>query len=67
MRIGGVIASPEAFRDAAGRFAELGFTDLVVPWPRSDAPFAGDVGTLELIAAEARAQGDGRERNAESP
>jgi alkanesulfonate monooxygenase SsuD/methylene tetrahydromethanopterin reductase-like flavin-dependent oxidoreductase (luciferase family) len=67
MRIGGVIASPESFRDAAGRFAELGFTDLVVPWPRSDAPFAGDVGTLELIAAEARAQGDGRERNAESP
>jgi alkanesulfonate monooxygenase SsuD/methylene tetrahydromethanopterin reductase-like flavin-dependent oxidoreductase (luciferase family) len=67
MRIGGVIASPESFRDAAGRFAQLGFTDLVVPWPRSDAPFAGDVGTLELIAAEARAQGDGRERNAESP
>jgi alkanesulfonate monooxygenase SsuD/methylene tetrahydromethanopterin reductase-like flavin-dependent oxidoreductase (luciferase family) len=67
MRISGVTASLEAFRDAAGRFDELGVTDLVLPWPRRAAPFAGDLGTLELIAAEARAQGDGRERNAESP
>jgi alkanesulfonate monooxygenase SsuD/methylene tetrahydromethanopterin reductase-like flavin-dependent oxidoreductase (luciferase family) len=67
MRISGVTDSPEAFRDAAGRFHELGFTDLVVPWPRPEDPFAGDLGTLEAIAAEARAQGDGRERNAESP
>ena len=67
MRISGVTASLEAFRDAAGRFDELGVTDIVVPWPRRAAPFAGDLGTLELIAAEARAQGDVRERNAESP
>jgi alkanesulfonate monooxygenase SsuD/methylene tetrahydromethanopterin reductase-like flavin-dependent oxidoreductase (luciferase family) len=67
MRISGVTASLEAFRDAAGRFDELGVTDLVLPWPRRAAPFAGDLGTLELIAAEARAQGDVRERNAESP
>jgi hypothetical protein len=28
MRISGVTASPEAFRDAVGRFEELGVTDL---------------------------------------
>jgi alkanesulfonate monooxygenase SsuD/methylene tetrahydromethanopterin reductase-like flavin-dependent oxidoreductase (luciferase family) len=56
MRISGATDSLEAFRDAAGRFRELGFTDLVVPWPRSNDPFAGDVGTLEMIAGEVRAQ-----------
>ncbi len=64
MRVGGATASPAAFRDAAGRFAELGFTDLVIPWPRADAPFAGDATTFELIAAEARAARDGIELNA---
>jgi alkanesulfonate monooxygenase SsuD/methylene tetrahydromethanopterin reductase-like flavin-dependent oxidoreductase (luciferase family) len=67
MRISGVTASPEAFRDAVGRFDELGVTDIVVPWPRRAAPFAGDLGTLEVIAAEARPRGGGRERKAESP
>lgn len=67
MRISGVTASPEAFRDAVGRFAELGVTDIVVPWPRRAAPFAGDLGTLEVIAAEARPRGGGMERKAESP
>lgn len=52
VRVGGVTASVEAFRDAAGRFAELGFRDLVVPWPRAQDPFAGDLRTLEAIAAE---------------
>jgi hypothetical protein len=64
MLIGGATASPEAFRDAVGRLAELGFTDLVIPWPRATALFAGDTGTLLLVAAEARAHGDDRERNA---
>jgi len=64
MRIGGATASPEAFRDAVGRFAQLGFTDLVIPWPQANTPFAADAGTLELVAAEARTRGDERERNA---
>ena len=67
MRISGVTASPEAFRDAVGRFAELGVTDIVVPWPRRAAPFAGDLGTLEVIAAEARVRGGRVEGQAKSP
>jgi alkanesulfonate monooxygenase SsuD/methylene tetrahydromethanopterin reductase-like flavin-dependent oxidoreductase (luciferase family) len=54
VRISGVTDSPEAFRRAAGRFEELGFTDLVVPWPRSQGPFGGDLGALEMVATEAR-------------
>ena len=63
MRIGGVTASPETFRDAVGRLAQLGLTDLVISWPRASAPFAGDAGTLEMVAAEARARGDDSERD----
>jgi alkanesulfonate monooxygenase SsuD/methylene tetrahydromethanopterin reductase-like flavin-dependent oxidoreductase (luciferase family) len=46
------LASVDAFRDAAGRYAEAGFTDLVIHWPRSADPFAGDIGVLERIASE---------------
>ena len=46
------VASVEAFRDVAGRYAESGFTDLVVHWPRPDEPFAGDEAALERIAAD---------------
>jgi alkanesulfonate monooxygenase SsuD/methylene tetrahydromethanopterin reductase-like flavin-dependent oxidoreductase (luciferase family) len=51
------LASVEAFRDALGRHAELGFTDLVVHWPRGDEPFRGDRAVLERIAAEGWATG----------
>lgn len=50
--IGGVLDSAEAFRDAEGVFAELGFTDLVVHWPRPQFPFRGSVEVLERIAEE---------------
>ena len=50
--ITGVTDSPAAFRDAAGRFGELGTTDLVVPWPRSEEPYAGDELVMEAIAGE---------------
>ena len=46
------LASVEAFRDSAGRYAEMGFTDLVVHWPRPADPFAEASGVLERIAAE---------------
>ena len=29
--------------------AAVGITDLVVPWPRSSEPYAGDVATFEKI------------------
>ena len=41
--------SIESFRDAIGRYAEAGVTDLVVHWPRSAEPYAGDVETFEEI------------------
>ncbi len=43
--------SVEAFHDVAGRFAEMGFTDLVVHWPQDRAPFAGRLSVLETLAA----------------
>lgn len=46
------LASVEAFRDVAGRYADAGFSDLVVHWPRADEPFAADIAVLERVAAE---------------
>jgi alkanesulfonate monooxygenase SsuD/methylene tetrahydromethanopterin reductase-like flavin-dependent oxidoreductase (luciferase family) len=46
------LTSVEAFRDVAGRYAEAGFTDLVIHWPRQHEPFAGDEALLERIAAD---------------
>ncbi|PWI42283.1 LLM class flavin-dependent oxidoreductase [Streptomyces sp. ICBB 8177] len=50
--VGGVLDSVEAFRDATGRFAELGFTDVVVHWPRPSFPYEGRPEVLEEIARE---------------
>lgn len=35
-------AGVDAFEHAVGRAADLGFTDVVCPWPRSSKPYAGD-------------------------
>ncbi len=43
------LGSVEAFRETAGRYAEVGVTDLVVHWPRPEGPFAGDLATFERI------------------
>lgn len=48
--VGGVLDSPAAFAEAGGRFAELGFDDLVVHWPRDSFPHAGRLAVLEAIA-----------------
>ena len=48
------LSSLEAYRDAVGRAGELGFTDVVVHYPRSEGIYAGDVETLEAVAAEPR-------------
>lgn len=46
------LSSAEAFADAAGRAAELGFTDLVVHWPRSGEPYQGREAVLEQVVDE---------------
>ncbi|GAA0240041.1 LLM class flavin-dependent oxidoreductase [Saccharothrix mutabilis subsp. mutabilis] len=46
------LSSVERFRDAAGRAAELGFTDVVVHWPRGDGPYAGREAVVERVAEE---------------
>jgi alkanesulfonate monooxygenase SsuD/methylene tetrahydromethanopterin reductase-like flavin-dependent oxidoreductase (luciferase family) len=48
--VGGVLDSVESFVDASGVFAELGFTDLVVHWPRNSFPYQGKLEVLEGIA-----------------
>jgi len=45
------LSSLETFTDAAGRAQELGFTDLVVHWPRRDGVYAGDERMLDEVAA----------------
>lgn len=44
------LASVEAFEDSRGRYAELGFTDLVVHQPRAEDPFAAQLSVLEAVA-----------------
>jgi len=46
------LASFQAFQDTAERYAELGFTDLVVHWPRAEGVFQGEPEVLERIASE---------------
>ena len=43
------LVSSEAFRDTVGRYADVGVTDLVVPWPRAEPPYAADLGVFEQI------------------
>ena len=43
------LESKGAFADVVGRYAEMGFTDVVVHWPRPSGPYAGDVETFERI------------------
>ncbi|MFJ6985933.1 MULTISPECIES: LLM class flavin-dependent oxidoreductase [unclassified Streptomyces] len=50
--VGGVLDSVESYRDAVGRFGELGVTDLVVHWPRASFPYEGDPRVLEAVAEE---------------
>lgn len=56
-RIEGVTESVETYRDACGRFGEVGVTDLVVHWPRPDFPYQGSVDVLEDIAASVLSSG----------
>ena len=52
------LASLAAFEDFAGRYAALGFTDLVFHMPRTDDPvWTEDPGIVELIAEAFLRQG----------
>ena len=44
------VSSLAAFTDAAGRAADLGFTDAVIHWPRPAGVYAGEDEVLDRIA-----------------
>jgi alkanesulfonate monooxygenase SsuD/methylene tetrahydromethanopterin reductase-like flavin-dependent oxidoreductase (luciferase family) len=53
------LESSGALEDAVGRARELGFSDLVVHWPRAEGPYAGSEQVLEQVAGELdRLRGD---------
>ncbi|WP_231123754.1 LLM class flavin-dependent oxidoreductase [Nocardioides sambongensis] len=45
------LASVGAFEDLAGRYGELGITDIAVHWPRPGTDWEADMGVFEEIAA----------------
>ena len=46
------LASFEAFVDWAGKYREVGITELVLHWPIADSEFAADMKVFERIATE---------------
>ena len=46
------MSSVDAFTDAVGRAAALGFTDAIAHWPRASSWYAGDERVLESVAAK---------------
>jgi hypothetical protein len=46
------MTSVDAFTDAVGRAAALGFTDAITHWPRASSWYAGDEKVLESVAAQ---------------
>lgn len=45
------LGSVQKFEDAAGRAAELGFTDVITHWPRADGVYAGSEDVLVEAAS----------------
>jgi alkanesulfonate monooxygenase SsuD/methylene tetrahydromethanopterin reductase-like flavin-dependent oxidoreductase (luciferase family) len=43
------LGSVDSFRAVVDAYAAVGVTDLVVPWPRPEPPYAGDESILERI------------------
>ncbi|WP_243790867.1 LLM class flavin-dependent oxidoreductase [Saccharopolyspora gloriosae] len=46
------LSSVEYFKEVVGRAAELGFTDVITHWPRTESPYEGSESTVEEIASE---------------
>ncbi|RFU82527.1 LLM class flavin-dependent oxidoreductase [Streptomyces triticagri] len=55
-RDGHPLSSVDAFVDFAGRYAELGFSEIAVHWPIPDSDFAADEKVFERLATAAAAQ-----------
>jgi alkanesulfonate monooxygenase SsuD/methylene tetrahydromethanopterin reductase-like flavin-dependent oxidoreductase (luciferase family) len=49
LTLGSGLSSPRQFADTVRYYEDAGATDLVVHWPRSDEPFAGDLSTFRRI------------------
>jgi alkanesulfonate monooxygenase SsuD/methylene tetrahydromethanopterin reductase-like flavin-dependent oxidoreductase (luciferase family) len=49
-RLDGGLRSREAFRAVVGAYESVGITDLVVPWPRPQPPYAANESILDEIA-----------------
>jgi alkanesulfonate monooxygenase SsuD/methylene tetrahydromethanopterin reductase-like flavin-dependent oxidoreductase (luciferase family) len=45
------LESPAAYDDLAGRYADLGITDVAVHWPRPDSDWDADMDVFEAIAS----------------
>jgi alkanesulfonate monooxygenase SsuD/methylene tetrahydromethanopterin reductase-like flavin-dependent oxidoreductase (luciferase family) len=50
-RLDSGLESAATFRTVVDAYAAVGITDLVVPWPRHEAPYAGNESILDQIAA----------------
>ncbi|KAB2352800.1 LLM class flavin-dependent oxidoreductase [Actinomadura rudentiformis] len=48
------LESPEAFADLAGRYAELGITDIGLHWPRPGTDWDADMKVFEAVASAHR-------------
>ncbi|MDS1270736.1 LLM class flavin-dependent oxidoreductase [Lipingzhangella sp. LS1_29] len=46
------LSSVARYREFLDRAAELGFTDVVAPWPRAEGVYAGSEAVLEQVATE---------------
>ncbi|WP_122815948.1 LLM class flavin-dependent oxidoreductase [Nocardioides pantholopis] len=46
------LASVGFFEEVAGRVGELGFTDLITHWPRTDTAYVGTEAVLETVARD---------------
>jgi len=51
------LESVESFRDLAGHYDELGFTDVALHWPRPEPPYVADPDVFEAIVATAAGPG----------
>ncbi|MDR2279276.1 MAG: LLM class flavin-dependent oxidoreductase [Gordonia sp. (in: high G+C Gram-positive bacteria)] len=45
-----VLESVGRFDEMVGRAADIGFTDVIVHWPRDDEPYRGDIAVLDALA-----------------
>jgi alkanesulfonate monooxygenase SsuD/methylene tetrahydromethanopterin reductase-like flavin-dependent oxidoreductase (luciferase family) len=50
------LVSLDAFVDWAGRYRDLGITELIVHWPEPDTLYSADVAVFEAIATEGLSQ-----------